>query len=286
LRDSWHALAGFSDVSLGIALLPFGKDPDELIRTSSETWQRTVAESTSLLDYLFDSVPLRWDLNTSAGKQQAVDELKPVIKRMGNVFEEDKYYRKLADTLGVTLATLETSMGRPQRAVNRRTRRETTPRASATAFEEERHDRPDEHLMALVLQWPDLKGYVRDLDPQTLWHWEDRQVFTNWLECSTMEGLLEGLDEHLRQRVDYLLSITVPPTDLRQRERAVMECSHRLEERRLRNLKSEEALLFQDGEAAESADQWEQRVVETNESLRRLFHAKSGHPSRGEWSKE
>lgn len=283
LRDSWHALTGFSDVLLSIVLLPFGKDPDELIRTSSEAWRRSVAESTPLLDYLFDSAPTRWDLSASVGKQQAVDELKQVINRMGNVFEQDKYFRKLADTLGVSLATLEASMGRPRpRSSSSRFRnRGQAPAASTKAFEDEKRDPVEEHLLALVLQWPELREFVRDLDPQTLGRWDDRHLFTSWIECSTIERLLQGLEEDLHHRVHYLLSLSVPPMDLRQREQAVKDCFHRLEERWLRNLKAEEALLLQEGEAAEHPGELEQRGVDTNERLRQLFHARAGHPRRG-----
>ena len=281
LRDSWHALAGFSDVLLSIALLPFGKDPDELIRTNSESWHRTIAESTSLLDYLFDSAPMRWDLSTSVGKQQAVDELKQVINRMGNVFEQDKYFRKLADTLDVSLATLEASMGRPH-ARSPRSRipnRGQAPAASANVFEDEKRDRIEEHLLALVLQWPDLREFVRDLDPQALERWENRELFTFWIGCSTIDELLQGVEEDLRQRVNYLLSLPVPPMDLRTREDAVKDCSHRLEERRLRTLKAEEALLWSQEEPLEEAQ--EQRAVDINEKLRALFHARSGHQRHG-----
>jgi len=281
LRDSWHALAGFSDVLLSIALLPFGKDPDELIRTTSESWRRSVAESTPLLDYLFDSAPNRWDLSSSVGKQQAVDELKQVINRMGNVFEQDKYFRKLADTLDVSLATLEASMGRPH-ARSPRSRipnRGQAPAASAKVFEDEKRDRIEEHLLALVLQWPDLREFVRDLDPQALERWENRELFTFWIGCSTIDELLQGVEEDLHQRVNYLLSLPVPPMDLRTREDAVKDCSHRLEERRLRTLKAEEALLWGQEEPLEEAQ--EQRAVDINEKLRALFHARSGHQRRG-----
>ncbi len=105
LRDSWLALSGATDVSLGMVLLPFGKDPDELIRADVSAWRRSVAESKPLLDYLFDSVPGVWDLSTSAGKQQVVDELRHVVYSMGNVFDVDTSYRRLAYILEVSVET-------------------------------------------------------------------------------------------------------------------------------------------------------------------------------------
>ncbi len=139
-------------------------------------------------------------------------------------------------------------------------------------------------MLALVLQWPDLREYVRDLDPQALERWENRDVFTSWIGCSTIEEMLQGLEEDLHQRVNYLQSLPIPPMDLRQREQAVKDCFHRLEERHLRDLKAEEALLWgQEGQSGETQDvrEQEQRVVETNEKLRRLFYTRTAHQQRG-----
>jgi len=146
-------------------------------------------------------------------------------------------------------------------------------------FEDEKRDRVEEHLLALVLQWPDLREFVRDLDPQALERWENRELFTLWIGCSTIDQLLQEVEEDLHQRVSYLLSLPVPPMDLRTREDAVKDCSHRLEERRLRTLKAEEALLWGQEEQMEEAQ--EQRAVDINEKLRALFHARSGHQRRG-----
>ena len=78
-----------------------------------------------------------------------------------------------------------------------------------------------------------------------------------------------------------MLSAPFPPTDVHQREEAVRQCLYRMEERLLRDLKAEEALLLThtaSGTIRESGelpgvDALEQRVVDTNERLRRLFDA-------------
>jgi len=299
LQEVFHALdvervAGVSrlsfyqrrarDWSLWIAVLPVGKDPDEVIREDPEAWRGFVSKAVPLLEYYVSSVGQRFDLSSSEGKLQAAQEVYPFIGEMQNPFEQEKQLRRLAGTLGVPLATLEASLGRPQRSDSRRARRDAAPRTSAAAFERERRDRLEEHLLALVLQWPDLRDFVCDLAPEALERWENRQVFTCWIGCSRIEALLQGLDGDLRQRVEYLLSLPVPPMDLRQREQAAKDCFHRLEERRLRNLKAEEALLLDQGDQPEESQELrdlEQRAVDTNEELRRLFHAKSAYKRRG-----
>ena len=285
IRDSWRALGRRAvDVSLRIAALPSRKDPDEFIRADPEAWRHSVAEATPLLDYLFGSASELWDLSTSEGKAQATEELFPVIRNMDNPFEQEKYFRRLSETLDVSLATLEATMGRPQRAASRGSRGEPVQRAFATAFEGEHRDPLEEYLLALVLRWPELREYVGDLEPDTLVRWESREIFTSWIRCSIIDELLQGLEEDLRQRVHYFLSLPIPSMDVRQREQAVTDCCHRLEERRLRNMKAEEALLLGQGgvpEETEEMRELEQRVVDTNEKLLRLFYARSRYQQRG-----
>ena len=71
--------------------------------------------------------------------------------------------------------------------------------------------------------------------------------------------------------------------DTSQREQAIRECVYRLEERRLRELKAEEALLLTHAtqSALEEPEEQgelavvEQRAMDTNERLRRLFNARA-----------
>lgn len=286
LRESWRALKGRPDVSLRVLVLSSGKDPDELIRNSPDEWRRSVREAPSLLDYLFGSAETFWDLSSSEGKREAAEELFPVISGMDNPFEQDVYFRRLAGTLGVSVATLEAGIGRPGAGSGpRRREKESARRASAQPFELQDRDPLEEHFLSVLLRWPELRGFVRELDAECLRQWENRELFTELLRCDTMELRSDLLDENLRQRVEYLLSLPLPPMELRQREQAVKDCFHRLEERRLRALKLEEASLLAQATDSESSadhlDEVSRRSIETNERLREIFHARSEHQRRG-----
>jgi DNA primase len=219
---------------------------------------------------------VRWDLATSEGKASAAQELYPLIATMENAFEQERYFQKLADTLKVPRNTLEASLGKP-RPNSRASRRTDTATAqiSASAFENERHNPLEEHLLALLLQWPELKDQVGALTPDMLERWENRELFTRWLNCSTIEGLRKDIEDDLQPQLDRLLTLSFPPLDLHQREQAVKDCSNRLEERSLRNMKAEESLLLDQDEQPEARETLEQRVVDTNERLRLLFEQRS-----------
>ena len=268
-----------SEISLRIAVLPPGDDPDAVIRENPDQWERFIKEAPSLPDYLLASSPDWWDLSTSEGKTQAAEQLYRFYKNMADQFERERYIRRLADLLETTPETLAVSAARPQRGSSRRRGPADVPQTSATPFERENRDPLEEHLLSLILRWPDLKETVRSLPPDAFRRPDHREVFILWLKCSTIEELYHTADEEIREQVEAMLSAPFPPTDIHQREEAVRQCLYRMEERHLRELKAEEALLLtqtasvaaqEEGES-QGVDALEQRVVDTNERLRRLF---------------
>ncbi|MCZ6891807.1 MAG: DNA primase [Chloroflexi bacterium] len=268
-----------SEVSLRIAVLPPGDDPDAVIRENPDQWERFIREAPPLPDYLLTRAPDWWDLSTSEGKTQATEQLYPFYKNMADQFERERYIRRLADLLSTTPETLAVSAARPQRPSSRRREPAAAPQTSSAPFEQEHRDPLEEHLLSLILRWPDLKETARSLPPDAFRRPDYREVFILWQKCSTIEELYQTADEEIREQVESMLSAPFPPTDVHQREEAVRQCLYRMEERHLRELKAEEALLLaqtasvaaQDEGESQGVDALEQRVVDTNERLRQLF---------------
>ena len=268
-----------SEISLRIAVLPPGDDPDKVIREDPDQWERFIREAPSLPDYLLASSPDWWDLSTSEGKRQAAKTLFPFLQSMENPFDREKYTRALAERLETTPETLAASVGRPQRGSSRRRGPADVPQTSAAPFELENRDPLEEHLLSLILRWPDLKETARSLPPDAFRRPDYRELFIVWQKCSTIEELYHTADEGIREQVETMLSAPFPPTDIHQREEAVRQCLYRMEERHLRELKAEEALLLtqtasvatqEEGET-QDVGALERRVVDTNERLRQLF---------------
>ena len=266
-----------SEISLRIAVLPPGRDPDAVIRESPDQWERFIREALPLPDYLLTRAPDWWDLSTSDGKTQATEQLYPFYKNMADQFERERYIRRLADLLETTPETLAVSAARPQRFSSRRRGPAAAPQTSSTPFEQERRDLLEEHLLALLLRWPDLKELARGLSSDTFRRPDHREVFILWLKCSTIEELYAA-DEQLREQVEAMLSAPLPPTDVHQREEEVRQCVSRMEERHLRELKAEEALLLTQTDSLSTQEK--QQIVDTNERLRQLFDARTQVPRR------
>ena len=117
LEASWRAMerrrfGQREEVALRIAVMPEGRDPDDLIRESPEQWDGIVQSAVPYMDFLIPAFARRYDLDSSQGKARAAEALMPIILSMGNSFEQDQYFGKLADTLGVTREQLQASIGK------------------------------------------------------------------------------------------------------------------------------------------------------------------------------
>ena len=99
---------------------------------------------------------------------------------------------------------------------------------------------------------------------------ENREVFTNWMKCSTLESLRERLDGEVREHLDQLLARLIPPGDRSQRQAELRYCVRRLEERYLRELNKEEEARLSQASPEERVEQ-EARLIQLNERLNLIF---------------
>ena len=284
--------------SLKVAPLPPGKDPDRVIRENPEEWSELVENAQPFMDYLFLALSSRLDLTTPRGKSRLAELLFPLIAATPDPFQQDHYFRRLADRLGVSEATLQASLGRPRhrerKAPSRQSRRDQSERAgtaaSVTPFATMEHEPLEEYCLALLLRHtelsepediqeledaqasPSLEGsrYEGGLRPEYFRRVSNRELFTNWMKCSKLEALEESLDEELKGHLAYLLAKELPPSDLVHVRTAWRDCVRRLEERYLRELKREEELRLSEAPSEELEGQ-EQEILTLNERFRHIF---------------
>ena len=99
---------------------------------------------------------------------------------------------------------------------------------------------------------------------------ENRELFTNWMKCSTLDVLRESLDDEIEQHLDYLLAKALPPSDHRRRQADLTYCRRRLEERFLRELNREEEMRLSQATPEELEEQ-EQKIIQLNERLSHIL---------------
>lgn len=136
-----------------IAPLPEGQDPDDLIRRDPDAWRAAVAEAKPLLDFYIDAVIGDTPPTDPREKSELVDRIGPVVREIGDEVVRAHYVAEVSRRLGLP----EHVILRARPAPSRRIRREDAYRPRRPIAS------PEEHLMALVVTYPEI---VAPLIPQ------------------------------------------------------------------------------------------------------------------------
>lgn len=232
-------------ITLSIAALPEGKDPDELIRHDSAEWERLTNEAPPLMSYLIPAIAARFDTGTGQGKTQVVEAIYPLIAATENPFDRQRYEQDLASALGVTIEALRAA--RPRAATTPRASRQRSygsPSAqpterqqiSASALNGNREHVREDYMLSLLLKRPHLRGSLDEFSPEYLNSSANREIFTRWLKCVNAEELQASLDEPLLAHLQTLTETDIAPIDSVEGEQALQQCMRQLKRRHLLEL--------------------------------------------------
>ncbi len=261
--------------NLKVALISQGHDPDELIRQDANQWEQLIQEAIHFLDFRIPAITRQFDISTGQGKAQVVEKLFPMIASLDNQFDQERYFSKLAQTLGVTEEALKASVSRPRARSTRRGQSASggadsarTPEISVSPLSSRPEDALEDYALALLLSRPDLKEAMSDFDAACLRNVENREVFTAWLNYNTMDALKESLDRSLHERLARLTQKEMPSTDRLESEKALRQCRQRLEQRHQKEI--QESMLASEDANTPPPREIEAGIVAVNEKIRRL----------------
>jgi len=111
------------DADIRVAVLPTGKDPDEVIREGGEKWRDLLAQALPVVDYSFATIANSLDLNTAKGKSEAVEQLIPAILEVRDRIEREHYIQKLARMIQTAPEVIQNEIQRAQRQESSRATR-------------------------------------------------------------------------------------------------------------------------------------------------------------------
>ncbi|TEU16251.1 MAG: DNA primase, partial [Dehalococcoidia bacterium] len=77
-----RAILAYSNAEANVILLPPGKDPDEVISEDPALWEKLVGQAMPILDFAFQSVISKVDINKAKDKSLAVQKLLPSINEI------------------------------------------------------------------------------------------------------------------------------------------------------------------------------------------------------------
>ena len=220
-------------ITLSIAALPEGKDPDELIRHDPAEWERLTSEAPPLMSYLIPAIASRFDTGTGHGKTQVVEAIYPLIAATENPFDRQRFEQDLANTLDVTVEQLRAARPRtvaPPRASRRRqyAAQNAQPAGSRqvteSALNSSREFARENYMIRLLIDKPHLQTLLDDFSADYFRNTANREVFARWMEYGDLDELEESLDEPLREHLHTLLALESPDMDSIESEQALNQC--------------------------------------------------------------
>ena len=231
-----------------VVVLPQGKDPDEIVRESTEQWRDLVEQATPVIDYVFHRVASKLDLNKIGDKSSAVDQLLPVINEIGDPVGQAHYLQKLSRLVGVDERSLAASLGKLRRPL-KPGQKGAVIQPSESIPSLFPRDRLAEYCLSLLVRYPPLRSYATGLSADFFPHSEDRQLFIAWGDTADVDSMRGSLEPSLREYLDTLAEKPLPPMSEEEQKDALSDCIRRLEERWLQDLKTKEEALISDAQA-------------------------------------
>jgi DNA primase len=237
-----RAILAYSNIEANVILLPPGKDPDEVIGDEPALWQKLVEQAMPIMDFAFQSVISKVDINKARDKSLAVQKLLPSIYEIRDPVQQSHYLKRLARELKIEESAIRTAL-RESKASRKRpqpgkpTEQSRLARRFVSSHIEER-------CLALLLQYPELRLLAQELSPEHFESTENREVFVKWQHSSDISNLESKLDTSLLEHLYCLVDKNFPfPPAIRESERTrsrdLAQCILRLQEKSSRKLETE-----------------------------------------------
>jgi DNA primase len=239
---TWRGLVRYQDaaaVDLRVAILPPGRDPDEVIRSDREAWRELIGAARPVLDYRFEAATSRHDLSAPRGRSEAVQELLPLLEPLSDPVVRAHYLQRLSRMSLVKEEELSRMVSR-----RRRSGGAGEPETATTSLGDVRGEtRPEGFLLALLLRFPHLREAGLGVPAELFWESANREVLTAWKQATELDTVKESLPEELRGHLERLVNWRLlPPTG--EAEAALANCREGLERRQLRAEKQAMAALL------------------------------------------
>lgn len=263
------------EADIRIAVLPEGKDPDEVLREGNGAWQECIDTAVPFVDYAFRMIARQHDLSSTQGKRRAVEALAPLITDIGDPVARQQYLKRLAQVLdlGVQSEVLMNLMHarRTRRRPAAPMRQDGGEQTSGNGQELE-VDGLEQYLLGLLIMHPQVHGLAAEIiDAEDFRHSLHRQAYEHLQAAQgNGSGLLqeESKAEDVRHLLDRLLRERSgePHIDEEYVRPAVAAAALRLKRRNVQEEYEDLQLLL----ASERADKNKPLSMQIREEIRRI----------------
>jgi DNA primase len=277
------AILAHSNAEANVILLPAGKDPDEVIGEDPALWQKLVEQAMPILDFAFQSVLNKMDVNKARDKSLAVQKLLPSIYEIKDPTQKFHYVEILARALKIKTSEVEAAL---QKLKTARERPHLGRPADQSRLAREFVSSPiEEYCLALLLQYPELRPLAQELSPEHFDYTENREVFVKWQHSSNSSNLASQLDTSLLEHLYYLVNKIFPPAiqeNEQTRQIDLANCILRLQEKLSRKLESEKEATLEiereKGGVSSELSKLEEQGMGSGQQLQDVFVKKGKRP--------
>jgi len=274
-----EAILAYSNAEANVILLPPGKDPDEVIREGPALWEKLVEQAIPILDFAFQSVIRKIDVNKAKDKSLAVQKLLPTIYKIKDPQQKFHYVEKLARALKIKTADLEVAL---QKLKTAKKRLQSSEETEQSRLARQLVSSPvEERCLALLLRYPELRPLTGELLPEHFESTENREVFVKWQHSSDLSDLENKLDTSLVEHLYYLVDLVnenFPPA-IRENERTrhldLDNCILRLQEKLSRKSETQKEAMLEiereKGGINSELSKLEEQGIESGQQLQDIF---------------
>jgi DNA primase len=281
-----EAILAYSNAEANVILLPPGKDPDEVIREDPALWEKLVEQAIPILDFAFQSVIRKIDVNKAKDKSHAVQKLLPTIYKIKDPQQKFHYVEKLARALKIKTADLEVAL---QKLKTAKKRLQSSEETEQSRLARQLVSSPvEERCLALLLRYPELRPLTGELLPEHFESTENREVFVKWQHSSDLSDLENKLDTSLVEHLYYLVDLVnenFPPA-IRENERTrhldLDNCILRLQEKLSRKSETQKEAMLEiereKGGINSELSKLEEQGIKSGQQLQDIFVKKGKKP--------
>jgi DNA primase len=263
--------------------LPPGKDPDEVIRDNPALWQKLVEQAMPILDFAFQSVISKVDINKAKDKSLAVRKLLPSINEIKDPVQQSHYLKRLARELRVEESAIKAALW--ELKAGRKRPKLSKPTEQANLAGKLIASPVEEYCLALLLQYPELRYLAQELTPEHFEYTENREVFVKWQGSSDISDIENKLDTSLLEHLYYLVNKIFPPA-IQESEQTrhfdLDNCILRLQEKLSRKLETEKEATLEiereKGGISSELSKLEEQGINSGQQLQDVFVKKGKKP--------
>lgn len=243
---SWRGLVAYREtvsVELKVAVLPADRDPDDVVRADPELWRSLVEGAQPVLDFRLQAAAAAHELSDPRGRSQMVQEFLPLLSAVTDPVVRAHYLQRLSRLSQTSEQELGLLLRRAQAPKPAQRPGAAAPPASAA-----KGDAREEYLLALLLQYPQLRAEGLAVPAELLLETQNRQILAAWSECEELEAVKEAVPAEIGEQVQRLSLRALPPFETKEAREALADCVRRLEHRQLEAEKQAMAALLAERE--------------------------------------